>query len=380
MAIYIIVIYFLFFVSSILEVGGLKKSQERWLLGGLTIILILFVGLRYHTGADWYIYNRIFDQSLSLIDNPYRIEYGFLLLNKLFKLIFNNYYVLQFAVTLFVGFSFCIFYKNHSQYPIVSLSLFVWMLFYNILMAQVRQSIALAIIVFSTQYVFDRKLFHFLSVIFAACFFHISAVVAIPLYFLYRNYGKTLPLILMLIAQLFYFSPEFIKSIILFVVPYLPSRFSFFAGYLTSVLGDSQNFGSGLIYLGQMSLSIFTVLFIKPTDKKEAFFLNTLAVFVIIKGFALGIEIIERIEAYYLVFAIIAYTYLFKIRIKRLRSVYLITTCFLLLFFIMLRIRTLTDTGITTLTSRPGNYALVPYYNALSHPPEATARKDWIEN
>ena len=379
MAIYIIVIYFLFFISSILEVGGLKKSQARWLLGGLTIILILFVGLRYNTGGDWYIYNRIFDQSLSSTNNSHLAESGYLLLNKLFKLIFNNYYVLQFAVTLFVGVSFCKFYKNHSQYPIVSLSLFVWLLFYTILMAQVRQSIALAIIVFSTQYVFDRKLFHFLSGIFVACFFHISAVIAIPLYFLYRNFGKTLPLILMLIAQLFYFNPEFIKSIILFVVPYLPNRFSLLAGHLTSVLGNSQKFGSGLLYLGQMILSIFIVLFVKPTDKKEAFFLNTLVVFVIIKGFAIGVEIIERLEAYYLVFAIIAYTYLFKIRIKRLRSIYLITTCFLLLFFMLLRIKTLTDTNIATLTRRPGNYALVPYYNVLSHPPEATTRKDWIE-
>jgi hypothetical protein len=179
MAIYII-IFALLFTSSLLEVGGLKKNQATWLFYAMVGVIVLFVGLRYHTGGDWYLYNKIFNYSLS--PNPEHTEYGYLLLNKFFKLTFNNYYILQFAVTLFIGISFYKFYKKHSQYPIVSFSLMVWIFFYTILMSQVRQSIAIAIILYSTQYIFDRKLWHFLCMIIVACFFHVSAVAAIPLY------------------------------------------------------------------------------------------------------------------------------------------------------------------------------------------------------
>jgi len=380
MAVYI-VFFALFFCSAMLEVGGLKKSQAKWLLGGLTVILILFVGLRFHTGADWFIYHQIFDASLSSQNNnPHNTEYGYLLLNKLFKYVFDNYYVMQFAVTMFVGISTYRLYKRYSEYPIVSLSLFVWMLFYTILMAQVRQSIALAIIIFATPYIFDRKPLRFLIAIIAASFFHISAVVAIPLYFLYKNYGKTVPVILMLSAQIFYFFPEITEIIVRAIAPYLPGRLSGLAEiYMESYFIKQQEFGTGLFYFGQMIFSVFVFLFIKPKDKKTAFFLNTLVIFVIIRGFAIGLNILERLEAYYLVYAIIAYTYLFDVRIKRLRNLYLATACVFLLFFAAPFVRGVVNSDIVPLTNRPANYAIVPYYNVLWHPPEAKQRKDWVQ-
>jgi len=361
-----------------LEIGGLKKSQAKWLLGALTCVLILFVGLRFHTGADWYIYHKIFDASLS--SKNINTEYGYLLLNKLFKFVFNNYYVLQFAATMFVGISFYKLYKKNSEYPIVSLSLCVWILFFSILTAQVRQSIALAIIIFATSYIFDRKPIRFFAAIFVASFFHISAVFAIPLYFLYKNFNKAVLVILMLTAQVFYFFSEITEALVLFIAPHLPGRQSELAEvYMDSYFNRQVEFSTGLFYLGQMVLSIFTVLFVNPKNKKEAFFVNSLVIFVILKGFSNGLVIIGRLEPYFLVYAIIAYTYLFDVRIKRLRSVYLITACVLLLFFAAPFIRTTHNTAIDPLTNRPANYAIVPYYNVLWHPPEAKSRKDWIQ-
>ena len=361
-----------------LEVGGLVKSQARWLLGILTGLLILFVGLRFHTGGDWYIYHQIFNQSLS--GNPFNTEYGYLLLNKVFKTVFDNYYVMQFAVTMFVGVSFYRLYKRYSEYPIVSLSIVVWILFYTILMSQVRQSIALAIIVLATSYIFERKPFHFFTAVFLASFFHISAVVAVPLYFLYRNYGKIIPLTLVIIAQFFYFFPEATETIVLFIAPYLPGRLSELAiNYMDTHFNRQTEFGTGLFYFGQLIFTICALVFVTPKDKKQAFFLNTLAVFFILKGFSISLEIIGRLEPYFLVYAVIAYTYLFELRIKRLRSIYLITACFLLLFFAAPFVRGVVRTDIDALTGRPANYAIVPYYNVLWHPPEATQRRDWIQ-
>ena len=351
------------------------KSQARWLYGILTVLLILFVGLRFHTGADWSNYHQMFDRSLS--GNPFNIEYGFLLLNRVFKIVFDNYYVMQFAITAFVGIALYRLYKHNSDYPIVSLHLIVWILLFNILMAQVRQSIAMAIIVFALPYIFERKPIHFFTAIFLASFFHISAIVAILLYFMYRNFGKIIPVVVMVAAQFFYFFPGITEKFILFITPYLPGRLSNLAEvYVDSIYAEQAEFGTGIFYIIITTFSIFLVSFITPKDKKQAFFLNTLAVFIIIRGFAIGFEIISRFEAYFVVFAVIAYTYFFDLRIKRLRSIYLITACFILLFFGVPAIRAVQNTNIDAKTGRPANYALVPYYNVLWHPPEASQRRD----
>ena len=373
-----IVFVLLFFCSSFLEIGGLKKSQAQGLLGFLAVILILFVGLRYNTGGDWFLYKKIFNNSLSAKGNFMNIESGYLLLNKIIKYTFNNYYVLQFTVTLFVVTAFYKLYKNNSQYPIVSFSLLTWIIFYSILTSQMRQSIAIAIIVYSTQYIFDRKHWKFILAIVIASFFHISAVLAIPLYFLYKNYGKVLPITLMVASQILYFHPEIIKAIVLFIAPYLPARLSGLAeGYISSYFNKKTEFGTGLFYIGQMLLSVFTVLTIKPKDNKQTFFLNTLAVFIIIKGFSIGFEIIGRLEPYYLVYAIVAYTYLFSIELKKVS--YWIIACFLLVYFAAPFVQGFTRKDTFVLTGRPANYTLVPYYNVLIHPTEAESRKDWSQ-
>lgn len=378
MAIYII-IFSLFFGASILEAGGLKKHQARWLLGGLAAILILFVGLRYNTGADWNMYNKVFDESLSS-NMQHKVEYGYLLLNKIFKIVFDNYYVLQFFATLFFVLSVCKFYKKEATYPIAALTLLMCFMLFNIMMAQVRQSIAVAIIVLFSNYIFERKLLHFLIVISVASFFHASAVAAIPLYFLYRNYGKIIPIALILAANIFYFYPDALKILILQVAPILPESLSNKTiWYMQSIFVEKLEFNTGLFYLSQLAITLLLVLLVKIKDNKTAFFVNSLAIFAIIKAFSVSVSVLGRLESYYLVFAVVAFTYIWDIKIEKIQLYWtkLAFATVLLLFFYVPLILSVTSTAISSLTNRPENYARVPYYNCIFHPEEAKLRKDW---
>ena len=359
------------------EANGLKKKQASWLFSALAALLVLFVGLRYNTGADWDFYKQIFYGYSS------DTEYGYLLLNKVFKTIFNNYYILQFSATLFFVFSVSRFYKKEVSYPIAALTLLMCFMLFNILMAQVRQSIAIAIIVMFSNYIFERKLLNFLIVIFVASFFHTSAIAAIPLYFLYKNYGKALPIILILAANVLYFYPELLKIIVLQVTPILPESLADRATYyMVSIFAKKAEFNTGLFYLSQLAITLVLVSLVKINDNKTAFFINSLAMLAIIKALSTSIFILGRLESYYLVYALVAFTYFWDIKIKQIqvRSTRLAFAAVLLLFFLVMPVKDITATKISNITNRPINYAIVPYYNCIFHPEEATQRKDWSEN
>lgn len=375
MTIYII-IFLLFYSASIFEVGGLKKKQASWTFIGLATVFVLFVGLRYNTGADWAMYIQVFD------GEPANMEYGYLLLNKIFKAIFDNYYVMQFSCTLFFVFAVSRFYKKESPYPIATLAILICFMLFNDLMAQIRQSIAIAIIMLFSNFIFERKFFRFLLGILIASFFHSSAVAAIPLYFLYRNYSKILLISLILVANVFYFYPDLLRIIVIQIIPLLPDIISEKAAYyMKTIFAEKAEFNTGLYYLIQLAVILFSVLFVKTEDKKKAFFVNSLVMFAIIKSFSISIFILSRLESYYLIYGLIAFTYIWDVKIRGVQqstSRLLLVVIFLLFFFIS-PVRLLLNTKESKLTGRAGNYGVVPYYNCISHPEEAKLRKDWDE-
>jgi hypothetical protein len=372
----------LFIFSSIAEIIGLKKTTDKTILCFLVTVIILFVGLRYKTGADWSGYIRVFENSDSYSENSFGTEYGYFLLNRIYKYIFGDYFALQFSVTFFVCLVVYKFVAKYSAYPIFSLFLFIAFFLNDILMAQVRQSIALAIILLSSGYIFNRKLIKFLLAVFIACFFHISAVFAIPLYFLYCKIHKAFLLILLLGSQLFYFNNHFLTLLIEALMPFLPGRLAIIVPmYLNSeIFAGQAAFNTGLSHIGSIFIAFFFVFIVNPKDTRTSFYINTVAIAMIIKSMSSGFSIISRLTAYYLVYNIIAYTYLFVPSIFRKQKdfKYIYVCCFIILFALV-PIKSRLTHGINRLSGRDIQYGWIPYYNVLYHPYEAKSRKDWNE-
>ena len=370
------------FVLSLLELMNLRRSNANVLRGMMIVYLVCFIGLRYNTGSDWHMYTTMFD-IMPEQGNVMNWEYGFYLVSLLFHKIFGNYYVLQCAATLFIFLCADKMYRENSEHPILMLSVFTFFFFSSLLMAQVRQSIAVAVIMLGTKYIFERKLIKYAIVIAVACLFHTSAIVALPLFFLNKNYGKALPIILLLISQSLYFFPNIIPYFIKFLIPYMPERFANISNtYISSsFFSNKVNFGTGYYYIANVLLTLFIIIYNDRSKKEEIFFTNALAIAMTIKAISNGFYVLERFYAYYMIYGLISYNFLLKIKIgdKVRQSQKIIFGLILLVFIYIPLFKAINNTEIFVLSGREGNYTYVPYYNVISHPQEADLRKDWNE-
>jgi len=138
-------------------------------------------------------------------------------------------------------------------------------------------------------------------------------------------------------------------------------------------------FSSGLFYIGQTILIILVISFVKIKDNKMAFFVNCLTIFAAIKALSNGMFILSRLQVFYLVFGVMAITFLIDLDIKKLIQSKLVFAVLITLFFLITPLKGLLSTEINPLTNRPANYPLNPYYNCISYPAKATLRKDWNE-
>jgi hypothetical protein len=372
----ILLIPFLCFSAA--EIYGIKKIYSRTLLFFLASVLIFFIGLRYRTGEDWYNYLARFNAVPSRNFFMRGWEIGYLWLNVAVYYTIGNYYAVQFIAT----FLFCVaFYrvnKQYSLYPIFTLSLF-YILLYTVLMCQVRQQIAIAIVLLSTKFIFEHKFLPFFCFIGLACLFHTSAITAIPLYFLYRKTNKIVSLFFIAFSSLFYFFNRVLISLVSLIVPFLPGRLSHIgAVYLASeVYAGQAIFRSGIAFIANILLVIIIVTCIKVDDnKRKSFFLNCLVLATCIKNVSAGLSILERLQSYYLVYGIIIYAYILRLfSFRKIKNIFFIYMCFVFIFFIL----PFAKPRLTRARSPTSGIIWYdyynPYYNVLYYPSEADMRK-----
>ena len=216
---YIFIIIILL-IGAITEVFGIKKNAKIYFVIS-AILVALFSGLRYNTGADWGAYEPIFYQ-MPKLGNVINWEVGFYWVSLIFYYVFGNYYVLQFAVSAFLVYSVARFLWKYTDYPIFSLLLFFVMFTINnmLLMALVRQSIAVAIILFGYKYIINKSLGKYIIIVVLACMFHISAIAALPMYFITRKIPNIILIASILFFQIFYFMPEITAYVVKFFLPF----------------------------------------------------------------------------------------------------------------------------------------------------------------
>ncbi len=379
---YIFIILILLF-GAITEVFG-KMKQTKFYFVISAILVALFAGLRYNTGADWAIYESAFYQ-IPKFGNIVHWEIGYYWINLIFYQLFGNYYALQFAASVFLLYSVSRFLWKHTEYPIFSLLIFFIMFINNgILMAQVRQSIAIAIIIFGYEHIINRSLGKFLCVVMLACMFHISAIVALPMYLMTKRVPNFVLIISILVFQVFYFFPGIITGVIKIFLPYMPERLEDIGNaYLTHFYyAKKVKFNTGTYYLANVLLSTIVISFIKNNSKERSFLLNALTIAIIIGTLSNAISILGRFMSYYLVFAIATYPLIFNLKISKIaqKSSSLVMMLLLSVFFYVPLHTRLTSTTIDNVTDLPTNHSWNPYYNLISHPKKAETRVDRISH
>lgn len=272
---FVIIITFLI-VNCSEKIRRSKYNKLSKIIFWFAILIPLIISAnRYGIGTDYFNYvsryykitseNNIF---LSIVNNGIS-EPGWIVLNYLVKYIFDDVkYVFVLSSIFILTFSFTAIYKYRYRINI-SIATFIFMCtMYNLSFNIIRQSLAMAIILFSIKYIEEKKPFKFLAIVFLAGSFHYSALIFIPLYWFFRtnkqNWGKVKRGILYLLFILLVFNFDTFFN---FLVNLGGGVFSKYSAY---ELNDYSEIGFGNIII-RLPIIIIILLNIKRLKKIDAF-------------------------------------------------------------------------------------------------------------
>lgn len=151
------------------------------------IFLIIFTGLRYEVGGDWFIYNENFilnSTKFNFYDLSIRSDYGWELISFILSKLNFSYVSINLISSLFFFISLSVFTKEYNykllvfivSFPIVILIL---------LMGFTRQAVAFSFLLLSLNYLFKEKFLQSFIFILLGVFFHKSVILFLFLYLLF---------------------------------------------------------------------------------------------------------------------------------------------------------------------------------------------------
>ena len=180
-------------IISILLTYCSRFRRTRYCFEVAIILLTLFWSIRYEFGNDYAIYLSNFDSIKAYGDSIIELEYGWVLLNKVFSHLGFSWLVL--FITLIQFYSIYFYLKRYVD---VKYRWFVLM-FYIInpslmihSLSGLRQTIAMSIVIFALHMIYKRKYIPSLIIILLAAQFHTSAyfMLLLPLTLFFQNVKK----------------------------------------------------------------------------------------------------------------------------------------------------------------------------------------------
>ncbi len=371
--------FMLFAFTSFFDFSKDSLPLKRMIWAVLTVFLLYFVGFRYYTGSDWSAYIGYFS---NVSWSSSRFDVGYKLLNILCKSIYDSYYVVQFLATLLFVLSIISFFSTYSEYKFICLFLALSFYFTELFMAQVRQSLAVSVILYGTRYLMQKKWIKWILAVAVASLFHVTAAVALFAVLLHFKQTGRSRLTVCLLGLLVTMFPSAINAALWKVSTFIPGKIGeLLISYLNSpTFSHGKDLSSGLYFYAQHFLYILILLFFKPQTKTEDIMLNALCLVMLITDFSVAFFVLERLSYYFGFYTIVGWTYFFKIKwIKANKSLYFIFLMMFIIFFLSPSIKKWTATEtISELTGRPSNYQYVPYWNVFNHP-DGAFRFDWCE-
>lgn len=152
--------------------------------GILSVLPFVIVSaVRYRVGTDWYIYDEYF-HAINEGTNAFR-EPLFNLLNRIIYLFTHDSQLLFVAVAVItLSFTFLAIYQQSKYIPFSIILYFLSTIYFNSL-NQMRQAIAMSIFLYASKYIWTKNWKKYMLWVLVAVGFHISALIYVPVYFLY---------------------------------------------------------------------------------------------------------------------------------------------------------------------------------------------------
>ena len=244
---YLHILFFILSFFSFLEIFtsfGRDKSKIKLLFILIMCILFLFAAIRWERGTDWQTYYLFFVEPERFGHNSF--EYGFTLLNKLVRTINGNftlllliqsylYYTLMTKVILKV-----------SIFPLFSLLvLFIVGSYAGFFF--VRQTVAIAITTYSFLYIKERKLLKFILCVLGATMLHVSSILFILSYYIYKLEISTRKLLICL----------FIAFMLGYFLSIFMERYTLLGGVLMAKFNGYIEEGTNIDIVGMSASSLY---------------------------------------------------------------------------------------------------------------------------
>ena len=172
----------LFFISALLFSYGnrVKNKGLKTILKIISIIIpVLIAGLRYNVGTD---YENYVNSYFLVTNDNYRIEIFHKLVVMIVQHTFNYY---QYIFLIYALVTILIAYKAIDDYKIDNKNTFILtyaylMLYFIMSLNLMRQCLAVAIIMYSMKYIYNKKIYKYIFCIILATLVHTSALIILP--------------------------------------------------------------------------------------------------------------------------------------------------------------------------------------------------------
>ncbi|MGL5798192.1 MAG: EpsG family protein [Cetobacterium sp.] len=321
---------FLFYSFSFTE-----DKQENNLLLIPVFFLTLYTGTRLNVGGyDYHVYKYFY--SLQYFQNPYGYEHFFVLLRDFFKFIGLSYNFFLLLLSFIFNFVIYKLLTKYSKNPTLSFLIYLSTFYYWHNFTIIRNFIAILLFWLSLKYILERKLIVFIIITTIACFFHKTAIILYPFYFLlnHKFTKKSLGLL---------FGLAFILNPLSFYIFKVDIAFLGLSERLNRYSGIIEH-GNRYEFLELFILVLISLFFIKKADIKENIFINlnifSLFIFITFYRFAVVLRFLE----YFRLGVLITIPFILsKIENKLLKRLFFIA---ILLYFSFKYYDTVTDYAI----------------------------------
>ena len=214
---YIIVVT-LYLLLSLLTVSKRGKNRFSSHVRVLCVTLfVCFIGLRGFIGSDCYVYYYYFQKSSQLsVFSDTHYEPGFVILLKIFNGLGFSYSCYQFLMGLIIGSILDVFFRRYStNYALAWLAFFA---FGGLIIAVdlQRNIISMSLFMISLPFLWRKRLIPYLCLNIIGMFFHSSAILYIPFYFIaHRDIKRNMLIAIFIICNILFLTGNGILSLLM---------------------------------------------------------------------------------------------------------------------------------------------------------------------
>lgn len=309
-----LLIFLILLLFSYNEVFTSNDKLKKTLYIASYYILVVLAGLRYETGGDWQSYAEVFDiiepineviKGNGHVFANHQIEIGFRLLISITKFFSSNVQLLFFIVSFGC---LTLLFKNlsvYSSYPQTSILIYYSVLYFFLDFVTIRQAISVMIFFFSIRFIQNRNLLKYIALIVTASFFHLTALLLLPLYWIINKRFSSNKVIIFFITinLVFLLNIKWMEATLNLVLPFFLGPV---ATKITTYTAESALVGRGISIGFIINIIIFTLLMLTRSKNDGSKYYNIFFNLFLLYAFVYSVffEIVDISNRFRLYFAL----------------------------------------------------------------------------